>query len=128
MKYLADTNIFLKILLGQQNSTLCKAFLINPKHKVFISDFSLHTVGVILFRENSFDAYNHFLLDITKNIGVLSLPIKKYASIVQMAVNYKLDFDDAYQATIADVYNLRMKTQDKDFSRVMPEITVEFLD
>lgn len=128
MKYLADTNIFLEILLGQRNSALCKKFLVNPKHKVFISDFSLHTIGVILFRAKNFDAYNRFLSDIRNNIGVLSLPIKKYPSIAQMAVNYKLDFDDAYQTVISSAYNLRIKTQDKDFSRVTPEITVEFLD
>jgi predicted nucleic acid-binding protein len=126
MKYLADTNIFLEILLGQQNSALCKEFLSDVKNEVFISDFSLHTIGVILFRESNYESYNKFLSDIKSNIGVLSLPIKKYSSVIQAAEKYKLDFDDAYQTAIASAFNLRIKTQDRDFKRIKSEITVEF--
>lgn len=110
MKYLADTNIFLEILLGQQNSAFCKEFLSDVKNEVFISDFSLHTIGVILFRESNYESYNKFLSDIKSNIGVLSLPIKKYSSIIQAA----------------EKFNLRIKTQDRDFKRIKSEITVEF--
>ncbi len=48
--YLVDTNIFLEILLGQDKSSVCKDFLNKNDDKIFISDFSLHSIGVILFR------------------------------------------------------------------------------
>ncbi len=51
--YLLDTNIFLEILLGQEKKDECKKFLIANEDNIFISDFSLHSIGVILFRHNS---------------------------------------------------------------------------
>lgn len=48
--YLVDTNIFLEILLHQENSKECKLFLDNNIVALHISDFSLHSIGVILFR------------------------------------------------------------------------------
>jgi predicted nucleic acid-binding protein len=48
---LADTNIFLEILLKQKKSEVCKAFLIQNASSLFMSDFSLHSIGVILLKK-----------------------------------------------------------------------------
>jgi hypothetical protein len=48
--FLADTNIFLEILLAGDKAETCKNFLSQNLGKIHISDFSLHSVGVILFR------------------------------------------------------------------------------
>ena len=48
--YLVDTNIFLEILLKQNKSESCKAFLDKNIGAISISDFTLHSIGVILFR------------------------------------------------------------------------------
>jgi len=48
MSYLLDTNIFLEILLGQDKKEVCKKFLETHIGEIFISDFSLHSIGVIL--------------------------------------------------------------------------------
>jgi predicted nucleic acid-binding protein len=50
--YLADTNIFLEILLKQDKSVICKAFLYKNIDSIHISDFTLHSIGVILFKQN----------------------------------------------------------------------------
>jgi len=47
---LVDTNIFLEILLKQEKSEACKSFLSKNKGAINISDFTLHSIGVILFR------------------------------------------------------------------------------
>ena len=45
--YLFDTNIFLEIMWSQGKSGDCKKALIDHINFVFISDFSLHSIGVI---------------------------------------------------------------------------------
>jgi uncharacterized protein len=47
--YLIDTNIFLEILLSQKQKDICKEFLVSNIEQIYISDFSLHSIGVILF-------------------------------------------------------------------------------
>lgn len=46
--FLVDTNIFLEILPGQEKKTICKEFLDDNAGNLNISDFSLHSLGVIL--------------------------------------------------------------------------------
>jgi len=48
--YLVDTNIFLEILLKQDKSKDCKDFLDKNMDQINITDFSLHSIGVILFQ------------------------------------------------------------------------------
>jgi len=45
-----DTNIFLEILLGQDKKEECKKFLEDNVGDFAITDFTLHSIGVILFR------------------------------------------------------------------------------
>ena len=49
--YLIDTNIFLEILLKQDKSDLCKAILNKNIAELNISDFTLHSIGIILFKQ-----------------------------------------------------------------------------
>ena len=55
--YLIDTNIFLEILLSQEQKDICKEFLVSKIEQIYISDFSLHSIGVILFKNNK-ERYN----------------------------------------------------------------------
>ena len=48
MSYLLDTNIFLEILLNQDKKEKAKMFIFDNIERLFISDFSLHSIGVIL--------------------------------------------------------------------------------
>ena len=48
--YLVDTNVFLEIILTQDKREECKEFLDKNIRDIYISDFSLHSVGVILFQ------------------------------------------------------------------------------
>jgi hypothetical protein len=44
--FLADTNIFLEILLARDKAETCKDFLAQNPGKIHISDFSLHSVPI----------------------------------------------------------------------------------
>jgi uncharacterized protein len=50
MAYLFDTNIFLEILLDQNKKDKSKKIISENIDELFISDFSLHSIGVILIK------------------------------------------------------------------------------
>lgn len=127
IKYLIDTNVFLEILLNQEKKELCKKCLTDRFGEIAISDFSLHSVGMILFRNKKFELFNSFVNDVLSQIEILTLRNKQYLEISQIAKKFNLDFDDAYQVTIASVRNLIIITMDKDFEKVGDFYKIEFI-
>ena len=59
MTYLIDTNVFLEILLEQENYEAALSFIRNNK-ELYMSDFSLHSIGVILVRLEKPDVFLDF--------------------------------------------------------------------
>lgn len=116
--YLLDTNIFLEILLQQEKSEECKKFINKNSGELCISDFSLHSIGVILFRLKKSDVYTDFVNDIFTNIKLVSIPVKTYATMTKLSLEKGLDFDDTYQCLVAQEREYTLVTMDKDFERV----------
>ena len=125
--YLVDTNIFLEVLLSQDRRDICKSFLNANTGYLYISDFSLHSIGVILFRNDKADIFHKFVNDALMNIEIMTLPKNLYADLAKVKEKFGLDFDDAYQTALAKNHNFRVITLDKDFRKVQDEIEVEFL-
>lgn len=125
--FLTDTNIFLEILLGQDKKKLCKDFIKNNRGKLYLSDFSLHSIGVILFRNRKENVFQQFVSDILPEVGIITLPKNKYTDISILSKKYQLDFDDAYQASVAIEFDLEIVTMDKDFEKVVKPCQVNFL-
>ncbi|MDX6404874.1 MAG: hypothetical protein QOH70_2329 [Blastocatellia bacterium] len=70
MKLLIDTNIFLEVLLEQRRAADARELLAKAnQHICLISDFSLHSIGVILLRRNKANAFRSFLSDMITNGG-----------------------------------------------------------
>ncbi|MBW1703053.1 MAG: PIN domain-containing protein [Deltaproteobacteria bacterium] len=115
--FLVDTNVFLEILLSQEKKANCKKFLENNAGNLNITDFSLHSIGVILFRYEKEDIFQKFVQDVIPNIKLLSLPIELYGQVVSARKSNNLDFDDSYQYRTAKYYGLKVVTMDKDFER-----------
>ena len=126
MIYLLDTNIFLEILLGQQKAAECKRIFIEHSGNIAISDFSLHSIGVILFKHNKNSLFDAFILDVMSNIEVVSLSSGSYSKLSETKENYHLDFDDAYQYQIARENGFTIVTMDSDFKRAR-EVKVDFV-
>ncbi len=93
--FLVDTNVFLEILLNQDKKDDCKAFLNNNIGNLNITDFSLHSIGVILFRYGKEDIFRRFVEDVMPNTKLLFLPMELYREVVNVRKILKLDFDDA---------------------------------
>jgi len=127
MFFLFDTNVFLEILLNQDKKEICKELLIDNIGNIYISDFSLHSIGVILLKQKKLKIFDQFLRDILPHSTILSLPKEKYAEISSVATKYRLDFDDAYQSLIAKEFEIGIKTMDKDFTRISKILPVEMI-
>jgi predicted nucleic acid-binding protein len=116
---LLDTNVFLEVLLGQQQAASASALLSNGGNlSLFMTDFSLHSIGVLLFRRRSFDVFAEFVGDLeTAGIRVLSLHPRHVSTLAEPATRHNLDFDDAYQYEIAKRFGLTLVSFDSDFDR-----------
>ena len=116
--FLVDTNVFLEIPLEQDKKEDCKKFLDENIGSLNITDFSLHSIGVILFRYHKENIFQRFVEDVMPNVELLSLPIELYGEVVNARKSLNLDFDDAYQYSIAKYYGLKVVTMDKDFEGI----------
>ena len=119
LKYLVDTNIWLERLLDQEKSEVVFKFLNTVSNsQIFISDFTLHSIGVILSKLNKLDTLDKFVSDLFIN-GQIEQVFLSPESIIDLTVNIKefnLDFDDAYQPTLSQKYDMTIVTFDKDFN------------
>jgi predicted nucleic acid-binding protein len=128
--FLVDSNIWLERLLDQEKSNHVKLFLESiPSSNLAISDFTLHSIGVILFHLKKPEIYTTFLMDIFVNedVQLCALNGMEHADILHSFNNFKIDFDDSYQYLIAKKYGIPMVSFDKDFKKTDIE-TLEPLD
>lgn len=119
VRYLVDTNVWLERLLDQEKSDIASKFLNStPIDSLFVSDFSIHSIGVILSRLKKYDVLEKFLNDLFVNgqIDLLSLYSVDLLDVIENIKKYKLDFDDSYQYTVAQKFDLTIVTFDKDFN------------
>ena len=123
---LVDTNIFLEILLKQDKSDSCKAFLEKNIAVLNMSDFTLHSIGIILFKQKEEQSFFKFISDTLPKTSLLSLPKYKYTEIINVKKQIGLDFDDSYQYCICKHFNLNFITMDYDFKKVK-DIEIQFL-
>lgn len=74
LMYLIDTNIVLEGLLNQEKAdSVARFFLEIDLEDTYITDISLHSIGIILFRLEKYEAFNSFLKDmIIDGINTLS--------------------------------------------------------
>ena len=120
MKALIDTNVFLEIILSQEKAEESKKLLLkSSQHEFFITDYSLHSIGLLLFRKKQHQAFHSFVEDILLNggIGLLSLSPNEMGTIILASQNFSLDFDDAYQYAVAAINDLVLISFDSDFQR-----------
>lgn len=115
---LVDTNIFLEILLDQEAATQCKTFLSEQAGNIVVSDFSLHSVGVILLRKKRVELFQSFLVDVLPEVEVMGLALDAYGTVIEAHHDFLVDFDDAYQVAVAISQGLSVATLDRDFKRV----------
>ncbi len=120
MRLLLDTNIPLEVLLGQTRAEEARRLLANASgHDLFLSDFSLHSLGVVLLRKNAADGVRQFVKEMLVEGELMLAPLsaEDMEGVVETAQKHRLDFDDAYQYLLAEKYDLTLVSFDSDFDR-----------
>ncbi len=118
MRLLIDTNVFLEVLLEQTEADVAKDFLSHSdKHDFFISDFSLHSICLIVLRHKPVALLETFLKDtvLAGSVVQISIPALELNDVLSNLHTHNLDFDDAYQYTLAEKTGLTLVSFDKDF-------------
>lgn len=120
MRLLLDTNIFLEVLLDQEHAEEARRLLSQvEEHEFFASDFSLHSLGLLLFRRRQPDVFRQLLVDLFEDgaVSVIGLTPEEMEALIDAANRFHLDFDDAYQYAVAEHYALTIVSFDADFDR-----------
>ena len=118
MKLLIDTNIVLEVILEQDKSEEVQTLLSKTEeHEFFITDYALHSIGLLLFRRKQHHVFRQFLHDMLINAGMMvaGLPMGGMEPVIEASEKFTLDFDDAYQYAVAEKYDYTLVSFDSDF-------------
>ena len=118
--YLVDTNIWLERLLDQEKSEEVGNFLAHiSSEQLFITDFALHSIGVVLNKLDKNEVLVQFVNDvfIQGAVSLIHLEPEDMKTMIRMMQQFNLDFDDAYQYVAAEKYELTIVSFDTDFDR-----------
>ena len=120
MRLLVDTNIVLEVILEQAKAGQARALLEKTEeHEFFLTDYSLHSIGLLLFRKGQHSVFREFFEDMMVHAGMIlvSVRVEDMGSVIEAAERFNLDFDDAYQYAAAGKYSLTLLSFDADFDR-----------
>lgn len=118
--YLIDSNILLELLLDQENAGDVERLLRGvPVASLYISEFSLYSVGIVLLRRGMHEIFVRFVDDLLVSGGIrlVQLSVEDMQSIASKARRFDLDFDDAYQYVAAEKLDLTIVSLDTDFDQ-----------
>ncbi len=118
--FLVDTNIWLERILDQDKSHQVQSFLDQiSSDKLFITDFTYHSIGLIIINLGQDDAFDRFTRDtlIDGDVGLIRLKPEDSKQLIGVVNQFKLDFDDAYQCLAAELNDLTIVSFDKDFDK-----------
>jgi predicted nucleic acid-binding protein len=117
---LLDTNIWLERLLGQGQAEVVAELLdtLSPSD-MCMTDFTLHSIGVICNRLNQREVFIKFVDDVLIDAGVVlvSIPANQMKRVVKIIDLFRLDFDDAYQYVAAELEKANIVSFDQDFDK-----------
>ena len=122
--FLLSTNIWLERLLGQEQAEIAaELFDALSSSDICMTDFTLHSIGVICNRLKQRDVFVKFVDDVLIDTGdvLVSIPANKMKRVVEIMDRFRLDFDDAYQYVAAEIEDATIVSFDKDFDKTEQE-------
>jgi len=120
MEFLVETNLGLELLLNQQRAQEVRELFEEREGSDFaITELSLYSIGIVLTRLSKDQAFAQFVADALEQAGtrLLRLGSAEMKDLLSARKQFGLDFDDAYQYTAAQKYNLTLLSFDTDFDR-----------
>jgi len=100
--YLIDTNIFLEVMLSRDRNEECKKLLRmleKGELKGIVTDFTIHSIIVLLDRLKKLNTLKYFLQSLTayKGLYIYTTPLHCEIKAVDIAKETGLDMDDSIQ-------------------------------
>ena len=107
---LVDTNIFREVVLFQDKKEQCGKFLNqlrDGKKTGVVTDFSIHSIIVIMGSLGKLQELRMFLLSLTayKGLKIYHTTLTDEVNATEIAKTKKLDMDDALQYSVALALN-----------------------
>ena len=118
--YLVDTNVWLERLLDQTKANEVGHFLDRvSSERLFITDFAFHSIGVVMVKLERKEGLSSFVQDtlIDGAVSLIHLEPEDTQHLLRIIEQFGFDFDDAYQYSAAEKYNLTIVSLDSDFDR-----------
>lgn len=70
LMYLVDSNLLLELMLDQEKAEEIEQFMRTVSTKdIYLSEFSLYSIGIVLLRRKMYDAFMRFVEDLLMNGG-----------------------------------------------------------
>jgi uncharacterized protein len=116
--YLVDTNIWLERLLNQERSDeVGRFFDLIRASDLYLTDFTLHSIGIILTKLHQPKVFVDFVKDILieSRVRLVRIDPESIRDLVIVIGEYHLDFDDGYQYLAAQQNDLTLVSFDTDF-------------
>lgn len=100
--YLIDTNIFLEVMLSRSKSEECEGFLDTLKSgekRGFVTDFSIHTIIVIMGSYGKKRELKEFLKSLTayEGLAIYNTSLPDEIKAIDISSKTDLDLDDSIQ-------------------------------
>jgi predicted nucleic acid-binding protein len=127
-RVLIDTNVFLEVLLEQKRWRLCEDILRKNIGESALTDFALHSIGVVLLGRQKSELLQAFLDDILVHNALLTLPSGEFSRLIALHRTHRLGFDDAYQLAVAEHFGLGLITIDRHFAGIDSAIKITVLE
>src|SRR5438045_4029238 len=111
MRLLIDTNCWIQILRDREHSQEVRQLLADiADDQLFITDLSLHSVGIVMSRFKMLNQFPAFMKTsgIGTTIRVIGLAHTALYPVINFSGQLGLDFEDAYQYAIAEMYKLKL--------------------
>lgn len=118
--FLLDSNIWMQLARGREHAAEVRAFLgAVPSGRLYITDFAVNSIALNFERRKQLNELPAFLelSTIGTDITILRLDVQGIRSAAEQASRLGLDYDDAYQYTVAELHNLALVSMDSDFDR-----------
>ena len=117
--YLLDSNVWLENLLEQERAEEVKVLLERTlPNALYITEFSLGSIGVILIRQGLSSVLARFLDSLIEGeVNIIRLSPQDLKQVITACQDFNLDFDDGYQYVAARTHGLTLVTFDRNFTR-----------
>mgnify|MGYP001774260358 CR=1 FL=1 len=118
--YLLDTSVLVELLLDQEKADeVERVFRTVPPSDLCVTEFTLYSLGIILFRRKQQHTFLRIVNDLFVESGLcrVRLNVEDMPSVASASLRFSLDFDDAHQYAAAKKYDLVLVSFDADFDR-----------